>query len=116
MAFAPFDFFAAVIAPFASPHCGRFDRWTVAAGRTGSGFPSFVLPHARPQPVHDLGPRSVLPPLRKIVVDRTLGGANRGVTSPPDSRFDSDTATYRAPPADPLAAVCRRVGCAPGAR
>jgi hypothetical protein len=71
--FAAFDFLASVIAAFGPTDFGRFDRLTVETGRTGSGLTPLLLPHAGPQLVHDLGPRAIIPPLRKVVVDGTLG-------------------------------------------
>ena len=73
VAFAPVDFLAPIIPPFRASHFRRLDRLTVDASGTGSRRAPFLDAHLGTQAADDLGPRAVVPPLRKVVVDCTLG-------------------------------------------
>src|SRR6266850_562930 len=73
MAFAPANFLASIISSLWASHFRRLDRLTVDAGGPGSRLAPFLDTHPGAQEADDLGPRAVIPPLRKVVVDRTLG-------------------------------------------
>ena len=72
-AFAPANSLAPIIPPLRASHFRRLDRLTVDAGGTGSRLAPFLDAYACAQEADDLGPRAVIPPLRKVVVDRALG-------------------------------------------
>jgi len=73
MAFAPANFLAAILPPFRASYFRRLDRLTVEASGTGSRLAPFLAAYPGTQAADDLGPRAVVPPRRKVVVDRTLG-------------------------------------------
>src|SRR5512144_273713 len=73
MPFPPLDFLAAIVAALGATDFGRFDRLAVDTRRTGRGLASRLAPHTDAQRVDHPGPGSVITPLGKILVNRTLG-------------------------------------------